>query len=67
MLETQKIERLRFTKSPPDAIFGRKATELDQASLFRVKFQTELRQPVPELIQEPDGFGSMLKADVFRY
>jgi hypothetical protein len=26
-----------------------------------VKFQTELCQPLPELIQEPDGLGSMLK------
>ena len=65
--EAQEREGLRFPFAPLFAFVGRIATELDQASLFRVKFQTELRQPVPELIQEPDGFGSMLKADVFRY
>src|SRR4051794_18865309 len=59
--EAQERKGLRFPFAPLFPFVGRIAAELDQPSLFRVKFQTELRQPLPELIQEPDGLSSMLK------
>ena len=60
--EAQERKGLRFPFDPLFPFVGRIAAELDQPSLFRVKFQTELCQPLPELIQEPDGLGSMLEA-----
>jgi hypothetical protein len=57
----QERKGLRFPFTPLFPFVGRIAAELDQPSLFRVKFQTELCQPIPELIQEPDGLRSMLK------
>ena len=59
--EAQEREGLRFPFAPLFPFVGRKTPELDQPSLFRVKFQTELGKPIPELIQEPDGLSSMLK------
>ena len=51
--EAQEVERLRFPLSPQLSIARRIAAELDQPGLLRMKFQTELRQPLLKLLKEP--------------
>ena len=41
--------------------FG-KLPELDQPRLFRMQFQTELRQTLPKFLQKPLGFRSVFEA-----
>src|ERR1700733_7382291 len=60
--EAQEREGLRFPFAPLFPFVGCIAPELDQPSLFRVKFQAELLQPFLEVFKEPHGFGSVLKA-----
>src|SRR5215472_9428896 len=60
--KAKEVERLRFSLSPPRPVSGRIAPELDQPGLFRVQFQTELRQLLLELFEEPHGIGSLLEA-----
>jgi hypothetical protein len=60
--EAQEREGLRFSLSSLPPFVGRIAPELDQPSLFWMKFQAELRQPFLELFKEPHGVGSMLEA-----
>ena len=59
--ESKKCERLRFLLSPLAPVHGRESAELQQPRLPRVKFQAELRQPFPKLLQEPLGVGFVLE------
>ena len=43
---TEEGERLRLTQPTRPTTFGRVASEFDQPRLVRVKFQTELGEPV---------------------
>ena len=51
--EAQEVERLRFSLSSQLSVAGCIPPELDQPGLLRVKFQSELRQPLLELFEEP--------------
>ena len=51
--EAQEVERLRLTQPPRLPTFGRVASELDQPRLVRVQLQTELREPLAKLGEEP--------------
>ena len=55
--EAQEVERLRFSLAPQPSISGSVAPELDQPGLLRMEFQSELRQPFLELIEEAHGVG----------
>ena len=59
--ETQKIEGLRLPFSSLLRSLSGIAPELHQARLLRVQFQPELRQPLPQLLQEPLRFCSLLE------
>ena len=50
--EAQEREGLRFPFAPLFPFVGCKTPELDQPSLFRVKFQAELRQPQKSIKEE---------------
>ena len=47
-----RCNALDFTA--PGSVRRRKVAELDQARLLRMQLQAELRQAVPQLVQEPD-------------
>jgi hypothetical protein len=51
--ETQEIERLRLAGPACLPVPGSVPPELDQPRLARVQFQTELREPAAQLVQEP--------------
>src|SRR5712692_4792901 len=52
MREAQKREGLRLFLSPPRSVLGGEPPELDQPCLLRMQFQAELRQTLPEFLQE---------------
>jgi hypothetical protein len=53
MRETEKIERLRLAKPARLPLSGGMPPELDQARLLAVQFQTELREPLTKIYEEP--------------
>src|SRR6202163_229344 len=59
--ESEECERLCFLLSPLAPVHGRKPAELQQTRLLRMKFQIELRQPLPKLVQESLGISLILK------
>lgn len=61
MGEPQKIERFRFPLPFPCPVFHREPPELNQACLVRVKFQSVVRQPLPQLLQKPLGLLPVLE------
>src|SRR6266481_7261446 len=60
--ETQKGERLRFTKAALLAPCRRMATKLDQPGLIRMQRQRILLQPRAQFFQKPPGLSFVLKA-----
>src|SRR5260370_41198114 len=59
--KTQEREGLWFPLSTQLPVASGEPPELDQSSLVRIQFQAELRQPFPELFQEPLGIRPVLK------
>ena len=59
--ESKECERLWFLLSPLAPVPGRKPAELQQTRLLRMKFQIELRQSFPKLVQETLGIILILK------
>src|ERR1035438_10168313 len=51
--EPQEVERLRLPVAAPGSILGGVPPELDQPRLLRLQLQTELREPVAEIGEEP--------------
>jgi hypothetical protein len=45
MRESQEVERLWFTQTPPPPIDGATPPTFDQSRLVRMQLQAELRQP----------------------
>ncbi len=64
--ETQEVEGLRFPFPMLLPVLGGVAPKLDQARFLRVQFQPELRQPFPQLLQEPLGFFPVLETPARR-
>ena len=62
MREAQEIERLRLAQAARLAPPGGVPPELDQPRLALVQVQAELREPLPQVCQEPLRVGLMLKA-----
>ena len=62
MGEAQEVERRRFSLSSQLSISGSITPELDQPGLLRMEFQSELRQPLPELFKESPGISFQLEA-----
>src|ERR1019366_7641970 len=60
---TQELEGFRFGTSAPLAVLRRKATELNQAGLIRMKRQRELPQPIAHSVPETARVGLMLESD----
>src|ERR1700730_11670068 len=60
--EAQELEGFRFGTSAPLAVLRRKATELNQAGLLRMKRQRELPQPVAHRVPEAASVVLMLEA-----
>jgi len=60
--EPQEIERLRLAQAACLTPPGGKPPELDQPRLALVQVQAELREPLPQICQEPLRVGLMLKA-----
>src|SRR5262249_3531877 len=61
--EAQEVEGLRFAEPAPLAAFRRKASELDDPGLLRMKRQRKLPQPLTHLIQEASGVNFVLESD----
>jgi hypothetical protein len=51
--ETKKIKRFQLPQTPRFTSPGDKAPELNQPSLIRMKFQSELREPLPKINPKP--------------
>ena len=62
MREPQELERLRLPVAASGSILGGVPPELDQPRLLRMQLQTELREPVAQIGEEPLGVLTMLKA-----
>ena len=60
--EAKKVERLRFAKTAPRSILGRKAAELDQASLVRMQRECELLRPLLQCCMKALGISLVLEA-----
>ena len=60
--EAQEIEGLRSAEPALLAPVRRLATELDQASLLRMKRQCELLEPLAHPVPEAPGVGLMFEA-----
>ena len=58
MREPEEVERLWFAQPSTSAIDGGAPPELDQPRLVRVQLQSERRQPLAKLVQEPVPFGN---------
>ena len=63
MRESQKIERLRLPFSSLVPVAFGEPPEFNPARFVWVKFQPELLQPFPELLQEAVGLGQALKPE----
>src|SRR5271157_306487 len=61
--EPQELEGLRFGEPALLAVLRRKAAELNQAGLVRMKRQRELPQPVAHRVPEAAGVALMLETD----
>src|ERR1019366_8822981 len=61
--EPQELEGLRFGTSALLAVLGRKAAELNQTGLVRMKRQRELSQPVAHRVPKAAGLALMLETD----
>src|ERR1700730_12905768 len=59
--EAQELEGLRFRTSTLLAVLRRKAAELNQAGLVRMKRQRELPQPIAHRVPEAAGVALMLE------
>jgi hypothetical protein len=53
MREAQEVERLRFAAATLSPILLRIAAKLDDARFVGVQFQSELRESLAQLRQEP--------------
>src|SRR5438128_5248300 len=62
MCEAEKCERLWLPFTPLLSVLNGMPPKFDEPCLFRVKFQTELGEPLSELIQEPLGFRPVFEA-----
>jgi hypothetical protein len=62
MRETEEIERLGLTEPACLTPSGGVPPELDQARLLAVQFQTELREPLTKICDEPLCVIMILKA-----
>ena len=56
--EAHEVERRRFSFSSQLSITGSLTPELDQPGLLRMEFQSELRQPLLELLKETRSVSS---------
>src|SRR6202162_1139958 len=59
--ESEERERLWFLLSPLAPVHSRIPAELQQTRLLRMKFQIELRQPLPKLVLETLGISLILE------
>ena len=62
MREAEKLERLRLPESTLLTSLGGEPAELDQSRLLRMQLQTELREPVVKVGEEPLGVLTALEA-----
>jgi len=62
MRKAKKVKSLGLAFAPPFPIFGRKASEFDQASLVGMQFQSELAESLLQIRQEPFGIRAMLES-----
>jgi hypothetical protein len=63
MREAQERESLRFSLTTLLPVLGGKAPQLDQPRLFRIDFQTELRQALLKCFPEALGIRPVFEAD----
>lgn len=63
MRHTQKIERFSLLTAKTPTVSVRKATESDQAGLFRMQFQRESLEPLAQCLGKAFGFIRVLKTD----
>jgi hypothetical protein len=63
MREAQEIERLRLAGPARFPVPGGVPPELDQPRLARVQFQSELRGPAAQFVQEPFSVLLILEPD----
>src|SRR5215210_35141 len=63
MRKAKEVEALGFAFAPRPPVLRRKAAEPDEARLVRMQLQTELRESLAKLHQEPLGLVPMLEAD----
>src|SRR6266699_4966494 len=61
--EAQEVEGLRLAEPSLLAVSCRKASELDEPGLLRVKRQRKLLQPLAHLIQEAPAVSLVLESD----
>ena len=61
MRETEKVERFRLALAPGCPVADGEPPELDQPGLLRVQLQPELREPLPQVGQEPLCVPAMLE------
>ncbi len=61
MREPQEVETLRLAQTTPLAVRRRRAAELDEARLFLMQRERELRHPLVQLRPEPLGVGFVLE------
>ena len=61
--KAEKVEGLRFSEPTMSASVRRKAAELDQAGLVRIKRQRELLEPLAQIAPEAPGVRLVLEAD----
>src|ERR1700676_2449481 len=59
--EAQEIERLRLPDAPCRPSLGGITSELDQPGLVRVQFQIELRESLPQIVEELLGVTLILE------
>ncbi len=61
MREPQEVERFRLPESTLPAVAGRKAAELDEASLVLVQLERELCESLAKIAPEALGLSPMLE------
>jgi hypothetical protein len=61
--EPEKLEGLRFSLALLLPLRPGLSPKLNQSRLLRMHLQSELRQPLPELLQESLGFRPVLESD----
>jgi hypothetical protein len=51
--ETEEVERVGLPEAPRSSPWGDVSPELDEPGFLGMRFQSELREPLPKLVKEP--------------